>query len=482
MQTQTAKQVEPGKNCAPALTAKLAPWMTKILSRPDLLSEILKYHGSPCHIVVDSEFDRNVAKFTAAFAERGVKGKLFFARKANKLPCFVSAAHRNGIGVDTASLAEVIETLALGVPAENVIVTAIGKDDELVTKAITSGCLLVIDNYDELDLIQTIAKELGKKARVGLRFAGFEHQGRKVFSRFGIALKESKAVIEQVIKDENLEIEILHAHLDRYDTGERAAAGRALIELVDYAKSLGCTIKGIDLGGGILMRYLNDAAQWKHFQQELLASVKGERPSFTFRGDGLGYTKIGDEIVGQPDLYPAHNDLAKQRFIGAVLDNTDGGGTPLHKLLSERGLEIYFEPGRSLLDNCGMTFAKVTFRKTDTDGNFMVGLAMNRMNLRPFRAEFICDPHFIQTAEGKQSTSRQHSESGAFIVGNLCSESDLMYRRRVKLDAVPQVGDICAFPNTAGYLAHHMEIGTHGSALPKNLLLETDTWEVKGVY
>jgi diaminopimelate decarboxylase len=482
MQTQTATQVELG-NCAPALTAKLAPWMTKVLSCPDLLSELISNHGSPCHVVVDSEFERNVGKFMSAFAERGVKGRLFFARKANKLPCFVAAANRNGIGVDTASLAEVIETLALGVPAESIIVTAIGKERELVSKAISSGCLLVVDNFDELDLIQNIAQALGKRARIGLRFAGFEHAGRKVFSRFGMALEDSRAVIEQVSHDANLQLEILHAHLDRYDIGERAAAGRKLIELVDLAKSFGADVKGVDLGGGILMRYLNDATQWKHFQQELLASVKGERTSFTFRGDGLGYTKIGNEIVGQPDLYPAHNDLAKQRFISAVLDNTEGGGVPLYKLLNERGLEIYFEPGRSLLDNCGMTLAKVTFRKKDTEGNFMVGLAMNRMNLRPFRAEFCCDPLFVSTEEGKSTTqNRHHAEPGAFLVGNLCSESDLIYRRRIKLAKAPQPGDLCAFPNTAGYLAHHMEIGTHGSPLPKNILLESDSLEVKGVY
>ncbi len=482
MHTQTAMQVDLGKNCAPPLTAKLAPWMTKLLSCPDLLSEFLTNYGSPCHIVVDHEFDRNVSKFMSAFADRGVKGRLFFARKANKLPCFVSAANRNKIGVDTASLAEVVETLALDIPADNIIVTAIGKERELITKALSSGCLLVIDNFDELDLIQTIAQELGKQARVGLRFAGFEYGGKRIFSRFGIAVEDAEAVIEQVSKDTNLHLEILHAHLDRYDTGERAAAGRKLISLVDFARGLGCAVKGIDLGGGILMRYLNDASQWKHFQDELLSSVKGEREGFTFRGDGFGYTRIGNEIIGQPDLYPAHNELAKQRFIGAVLDNTESGGAPFSKLLIERQLEIYFEPGRSLLDNCGMTFSKVTFRKIDTEGNFMVGLAMNRMNLRPFRVEFPCDPLFVQTAEGAASPQRRYAEAGAFLVGNLCSESDLIYRRRIKMESIPQPGDICAFPNTAGYLAHHMEIGTHGSPVPKNLLLQNETWEVKGVF
>jgi hypothetical protein len=46
---------------------------------------------------------------------------------------------------------------------------------------------------------------------------------------------------------------------------------------------------------------------------------------------------------------------------------------------------------------------------------------------------------------------------------------------------MPLPQDSVAFLNTAGYLAHHMEIGTHGNPLPKNLLLEAETFQVLSV-
>ena len=106
---------------------------------------------------------------------------------------------------------------------------------------------------------------------------------------------------------------------------------------------------------------------------------------------------------------------------------------------------------------------------------------MNRMNLKPFRSEFICDPILLPRDPDRQNLLRPVAE-GAFLVGSLCSESDLIYRRKLKLAFMPEVGDAVLFPNTAGYMAHHMEIGTHGGDLPRNLLLDEDSLSVIDVF
>lgn len=459
------------RDCAPHLTPKLAPWMRNLIEKPGVASAWLSAYGSPLHVVVESEFKRNIKDLRSPLQDRGVAGSVFFARKANKLPWFVSLAKQEGIGVDTASLQEVKETLALGVPPSQVVITAIGKKQELVDIAVREGCLLIIDNIDELDQISATAAKLNMKARIGLRLAGFEVLGTKVFSRFGLPFDDHREIISTV-DSKHVSLEFLHAHLDRYDTTQRAIAGLRLVEAADYAAQHGHSIKGIDLGGGIVMRYLDSKEQWDEFNASLLEAVKGERPSFTYLEDGLGYHRVKDEIIGKPDLYPAWNDMSKERFIAAVLDYCEGG-TPFHKQLSQRGIGLYFEPGRALLDNVGMTLATVTFRKRDTLGNLLVGFEMNRMNLRPFRAEYCCDP--ILPA----NNSRPRADEGVYFVGNLCSESDLIYRRKLDLPYIPEREDFVFFANTAGYLAHHMEIGTHGNPLPKNLLIDPTSWEVK---
>src|ERR1700742_4550757 len=105
---------------APPLTAKLAPWMERLIQNPRAVREWISTHGSPLHAVVTAEFKRNVKDLLSPFKERGLAGGLFFARKANKLPWFVTAAKEAGIGVDTASLQELRETLELGVNPDQI--------------------------------------------------------------------------------------------------------------------------------------------------------------------------------------------------------------------------------------------------------------------------------------------------------------------------------------------------------------------------
>lgn len=473
---------------APPLTPKLAPWMTDALAQPSRLAELIETYGSPVHLLVGQEFKRNVQDLLSPLKARALNGGLFFARKANKLPWFVSLAREVGIGVDTASAEEVRETLALGVDPQRLIITAIGKDKALITRAITSGCLLVLDNEDELLLVRTVCEALGKPARIGLRFSGFDIAGKKQFSRFGFPIEDAARLLQVVADSPLMQLEILHAHLDRYDVGERACAARSLIKLTDRARALGIeSINGIDLGGGILMRYLQHEEEWTAFTAALVDAVAGKRPSFTYREDGLGFYRVDSQVHGNADLYPAFNRLSKERFIAAILDHQEAG-VAVYKELVDRSLSIFFEPGRALLDNTGMTLAKVSFRKKDTAGNQLVGLAMNRMNLRPFRAEFCNDPLFLP---GKSTgieplrhtgSNAEKQPAGAFLVGSLCSESDLIYRRRVQIDRLPSLDDIVCFANTSGYLMHHMEIGTHGGPLPANVLIDPQTLDVHDTF
>jgi len=452
-------------DCAPPLAGRQSSWVGKLLERPDLLGNLVEEWGSPLHLFATAPFDENVEALGAPVRERGLEGGLYFARKANKLPWFVSRCLDLGIGVDTASLEELEETLALGLPAERIVLTAVGKSARLVTRAVEAGVLIVADNHDELNAIKQAARQIGRPARIGLRFSGFELDGRTIHSRFGFPLKEAGDVLERVIHCDHLKLSVLHAHLDRYDPRERAAAVRQLVEIADRLASDGQPVDGIDIGGGVLMRYLDDPGQWDAFLSRLREAVQERCEPITVGNDGFGFRLENGELVGEPDLYPAYNEIAGAQFIEAVLDNSESG-KPLHVELRERGLKLFFEPGRALLDGAGATVASVVFRKRDTRGNLLVGLAMNRMNLRPFRAEFCVDP--ILLAGGLRETARE----GVFLVGCLCSESDYIYRRRLALEQVPEPGDLFLFPNSAGYLVHHMEIGTHGGRLPANLLID----------
>lgn len=455
----------------------MAQWVKTLLAKPEKLREWTDEFGSPLHITELSEFNKNIDDLTNPIKERGLDSCLYFARKANKLAWFVKAAKAKGIGVDTASLLEVEETLELGLDPEKVVVTAIGKDKNLVEQSIKSGCLLIIDNEDELDLIEATARELNKKARVGLRFSGFQTDYRVVFSRFGFPIKDAIVLASKVNESSHLKLEVFHAHIDKYKTEERASAAFAMIKVIDELKSSkGININGIDLGGGILINYLNSQEQWSTYRQQLEEAVLEKRPHFNANNDGLGLTCVNGKLEGEPEVYPFWNDNAKGTFIANILDQKEDG-IPLSKQLASRNLKLYFEPGRALLDNAGITLGCVSFRKYDTEGNYLVGLSMNRMNLRPFRQEFCVDPVHVSF-----SNNLTEMKEPAYLAGCLCSESDLIYRRKIQLTHKPEVNDLFLFPNSAGYLAHHMEIGTHGNPLPKNILIDSENLEILDTF
>ena len=103
--------------------------------------------------------------------------------------------------------------------------------------------------------------------------------------------------------------------------------------------------------------------------------------------------------------------LIERTFIRKpVLDNALFRRTPLQGNCSSRSEACCSSRAEDALSstNTGMTFADVTFRKRDTEGALLIGTAINRMNLRPFRAEFCSDPIFPLAHQRTRDTARSH--------------------------------------------------------------------------
>ena len=126
------------------------------------------------------------------------------------------------------------------------------------------------------------------------------------------------------------------------------------------------------------------------------------------------------------------------------------------------------EPGRSLLDQCGLSIAQVAFRKTDSAGNLLVGLAMNRTQLRSSSADFLVDPIHIPKQPKENNLSMQ---SHGYLVGAYCLEQELILKRKLTFQQYPEVGDLIAFPNTAGYMMHFFESEAHLFELAANVFV-----------
>lgn len=452
------------------LTPLLHTWVEDILVNNQLIHAAIEEYGSPINIHSLRPFEENIKAYKDVFLEMGLKHKIYFARKANKCIAFPIAATECGEGADTASYRELKECIDAGINAEHLILTAAVKNKRLIELAVEQNVTVVLDNLDEWDLLKEVVSQKNKCVRINVRLGGFYFDDKILPTRFGFSLEDAFQFIKELHNNEPLiNFTGLHFHLNGYSVEHRAAAVEQSLQLIDRLSLEQIKTESLDIGGGYLMNYLSEKSQWEYFNKELKRAVLGEREPITYQNDTLGMIKVNNKLYGEPTVYPYYNELYKSIFLKAILSSYSAKYNQLlFKLIEERNIEVRMEPGRSLLDQCGITAAKVAFRKKDTDGNWLFGLEMNRTQLRSSSADFLLDPIHIPKATEKDS---REAVSG-FLVGAYCLEQELILRRKITFLEFPEVGDLVVFPNTAGYMMHFFESEAHLFELAKNLIFK----------
>ncbi len=430
------------------LEGRLEAWHEELASDPELLERWMAEHGSPVNLISPHPMARNAADLTDAASLRDVRMRLFFARKANKALSLVDEAKELGLGIDVASERELRQVLDRGVAPQDIVVTAAVKPRALLELCVATDVTVAVDNGDELALMRAVAAT--RKARVALRLAP---ESLPAPTRFGMTAGEIAAAVSDRALDA-FNIAGVHFHLDGYDPGERVGAIGESLRLIDSLREQGFQPGFLDIGGGIPMSYLESAAEWASFWAEHNRATDGDRPEITLGGHQLG------------KVYPYHQAPVRGEWLGGILDSSLFASTVADELRS-RGLELRLEPGRSLLDGCGMTAARVEFRKQRSDGTWLIGLAMNRTQMRSTSDDFLVDPLLLRPSDAGLPTEPIEG----YLVGAYCIERELISWRRFSFADGVAVGDIVAFPNTAGYLMHILESASHQIPLARNLVV-----------
>lgn len=444
-------------------------WILHLLSTPESLQRAVDKFESPLNVHSVIPFQENIAAYVSVFNELNVKHKIFFARKANKCIAFPEAAAKVGQGADTASYRELKQCLDTGIHPDDLVLTGAVKNEQLLRLAVENDVTIVLDNEDEWKLLKKIIADTSKKVNVNIRLCGFQWEGKTLHTRFGFTLDDAFHFIQHLHQYENLvECTGLHFHLNGYSVEQRVAAIEQSIQLIDRLKAVNIITHSLDIGGGILMNYLKEGSEWEKFNKELKRAILGEREEITYQNDPLGIIKIDNQLYGEPTVYPYFNMLNKEQLLKKILtSNASIYEQPIYELLNERNIELRMEPGRSLLDQCGVTVAKVAFRRKDTEGNWLIGLEMNRTQLRSSSADFLLDPIHIP----KEVREEQEKTYG-YLVGAYCLEQEFILKRKIEFNQFPEVGDLIVIPNTAGYMMHFFESEAHLFELANNVFYD----------
>ena len=429
-----ARRLVPGPAQAhgiPPLTARLELWAAGLSSDPARCRELIAEFGSPVNVLHPGPMLANVTDLVDAGASCGVDTRIFFARKANKGLVFVDTVRDAGHGVDVASERELAQVLDRGVPGDRIILSAAVKPDRLLELAIAHGVTISADSRAELHRISALAGE--RTAHVAPRVA--PDPATMPPTRFG----ERVAQWAGVGHLPGVEIVGLHVHLLATPPPTVPPPSGAATSAT--CLSTPATPLFIDLGGGVAHELPRRPAQWRA----------------TTRRAGVLVATHPLHVRLTLHIYPFHQSPVRGEWLREVL--ADG----VAEMLLERGLRLHLEPGRSLLDGCGMILAEVAFVKERSDGLPLVGLAMNRTQCRTTSDDYLVDPlHVTDAPDGE--------EIEAYLVGAYCIEDELILRRRIRFPRGVRPGDTIALPNTAGYFMHILESASHQIPLAKNVV------------
>lgn len=284
--------------------------------------ELANKYGTPLYLIDENKLRENCRKYKDAVHKYFGKESLpLYASKALSYKDIYRIVMSEGLGADVVSGGELYTALSVGFPAEKIYFHGNNKTEAEIRYGLDSKIGgFIVDNFDELELLNSIASEKGITQNILLRVSpGIDpHTHRAVVtgsvdSKFGVAIETGQALkfVKAALECSNLNLQGIHCHIGSQIFDQYPFTDSAKI-MLDFAlqvkEELGYSFSIINLGGGIGVRYVDDDPDYDI--DEMMCKIKNE----------------------------------------------------LDKLVSERGLErpvFIFEMGRYICANAGMTLYKV---------------------------------------------------------------------------------------------------------------------------
>lgn len=339
------------------------------------LAELARDHGTPLYVYSRQALHDAWEAYRSAAEDRDVL--VCFGMKANSNLAVLNEFRQLGSGFDIVSGGELARVLAIGGDPARVVFSGVGKQTWELEAALQAGVKCFnVESESELLRLSKVAVALNLTAPVSLRVNPDVDAHTHPYISTG--LKENKFGIDI---DDALRIYALAATLPGLDVvGVDCHIGSQITEVAPYLDALdklivlinalqanGITLKHLDLGGGI----------------------------------GIRYT---DETLLAPSVL-----LAK---VFAALDRHQLGH-----------LQLVLEPGRSLVGNAGVLLTTVEYLKHAPAKNFaIVDAAMNDL-IRPTLYDAW---HSVEAVAPRPKDATKTYD----IVGPICESGDWLARDR----------------------------------------------------
>jgi diaminopimelate decarboxylase len=292
------------------------------------LDDIARRFGTPCYVYSRAAVEEAYGQFSRALAGRD--SLICYSVKANSNLAILALLARLGAGFDIVSGGELARVIAARGEPRKTLFSGVGKTEAEIRFALEKniGCIN-LESEAELARVDAVARELGRRAPIAFRVnPDIDAKTHPYIStglretKFGVAHADAERLYRQAAAMRNVEIIGIGCHIGSLlqESAPFVASAERLVALVDRLEDAGIRLKHIDVGGGIGIRYKDEAPQ-----------------------------------------PPA-------AFVAGVL-----------AAIGKRAHSVIFDPGRSIVGNAGVLLTRVEYVKP---GFLVVDAAMNDL-IRP---------------------------------------------------------------------------------------------------
>ena len=228
---------------------RLADWPA------DRLRALADEHGTPLYVIDLARVEENFRRMAAAFPD----AEVYYAAKANTGRAVLRTLHAAGAGIECASAGEVSRALDAGVPADDVLYTAVNPPAEDLDFAVSvEGLTITAGARDTVDRLGERGYDgrLCVRVNPGVGAGHHAHVETGANPKFGVPADEVPALVDAARAE--FDVVGIHAHAGSGISGDDLSAHRELVSrLGDLARDVG-GLEFVDVGGGFGVPYRPD--------------------------------------------------------------------------------------------------------------------------------------------------------------------------------------------------------------------------------
>jgi diaminopimelate decarboxylase len=231
------------------------------------LEDIARAHGTPCYVYSRAAIEQAYAEYAAALAGRDAL--LCYSVKSNSNLAVLDVLARRGAGFDIVSGGELARVQAAGGDLGKTVFSGVGKSEAEIARAIQAGILcLNLESEAELERVAAIAASLGRRAPVAFRVNPdvdakthpYISTGLKQ-NKFGIAQEDAERLYRRAASLSAIEVVGIGCHIGSQltEAAPLVEAAKRIAVIADRIERAGIRLAHIDVGGGIGIRYHDEA-------------------------------------------------------------------------------------------------------------------------------------------------------------------------------------------------------------------------------